>query len=303
MRFDLTDLRLFMYVADSGTITAAAARAHMTTASASERIRGMEAALDVALLKRGHRASTLTDAGHTLLRHARIVLAQMDRLHGDLDDYRHGLTGHIRILCNTAGAHEHLPAVLPAFLRMHPRVGIDIEEQSSHDIAQALRAGTCDIALMSGAEDLAGLRTRPLRADPLVAVVPRGHPLAALRGVTLAELLEADFVGLADVSPLQTLINAQSRRLGARLRYRIRLGTLDAVCHMAGAGIGVAIVPRTAARRCASAAKLHQVPMTDSWARRQLLLALRSDDTLSPYARVLADYLSPPRIRLSAIPT
>ena len=294
MRFDLTDLRLFVYVADSGTITAGAARAHMTVASASERIIGMESALNVPLLNRGRRTSTLTDAGHTLLRHARVVLAQMDRLHGDLDDFGHGVAGHVRILCNTAGAQEHLPAVLPAFLRKYPRVAIEIEEHPSHAIADALRMGTCDIGLLSDAEDLAGLHTRHIRADPLVAVVQRGHPLAASRQLALTDLLDTEFVGLNDRSALQRLIDAQARRLGARLRYRVRLGTLDAVCRMAGAGIGLGIVPQTAARRCASIDRLHRIPMADPWTRRQLLLAYPDHDTLSPFARLLADYLAEP---------
>ncbi|MBJ7262798.1 MAG: LysR family transcriptional regulator [Burkholderiaceae bacterium] len=294
MRFDLTDLRLFVYVADSGTITAGATRAHMTVASASERIRGMESALNVPLLNRGRRACTLTDAGHTLLRHARVVLAQMDRLHGDLDDFGRGLAGHVRIMCNTAGAQEHLPAVLPAFLHKYPRVAIEIEEHSSHAIADALRMGTCDIGLLSNAEDLAGLHTQHIRSDPLVAVVQRGHRLAASRHLALTDLLDMDFVGLNDRSALQRLIDVQARRLGARLRYRVRLGTLDAVCKMAGAGIGVGIVPQTAARRCASIDRLHRIPMADSWAHRQLLLAYPGNGALSPFARLLVDYLTMP---------
>src|SRR4029453_5396961 len=70
MRFDLTDLRLFRHVAETGSITHGAERSHLALASASARIRGMEEMLDVPLLQRGRRGVRLTDAGLSLLDHA-----------------------------------------------------------------------------------------------------------------------------------------------------------------------------------------------------------------------------------------
>ena len=87
MRFDLTDLQLFVHILDCGTLTAAAGRAHMTLASASERVRGMEAQLGCALLARQARGVRPTAAGHTLGQHARDVLARMQRLRGDMAEY------------------------------------------------------------------------------------------------------------------------------------------------------------------------------------------------------------------------
>ena len=91
MRFDLTDLRLFLHVQETGSITAGARRSNMTLASASERVRGMEDTLGVPLLLRGPRGAEPTPAGRTLAHHARLVLAQMDRMRGDLDQYGQGL--------------------------------------------------------------------------------------------------------------------------------------------------------------------------------------------------------------------
>src|SRR5690606_38813561 len=84
MRFDFIDLRLFLNVYETGTITAAAAASHMTLASASERIRGMEEAIATPLLVRDRRGARVTPAGRALVHHARLVLAQIDRMHDDL---------------------------------------------------------------------------------------------------------------------------------------------------------------------------------------------------------------------------
>ncbi len=74
MRFDLADLSLFRHVVEAGSITAGAERAHLALAAASTRIRNMEAALGAALLVRGRQGVSLTQAGRTLLQHARAIL-------------------------------------------------------------------------------------------------------------------------------------------------------------------------------------------------------------------------------------
>ena len=291
MHFDLTDLRLFVHVHEAGTITGGAERSHLALASASERIRGMEDALGVPLLVRGQRGVQPTAAGHTLLHHARRVLRQMELLRGDLGDYGAGLAGHVRLLCNTSALSEHLPQALAGFLAQHPRISVDLEERPRQDIADAVRSGLGDLGVASDAADLQGLTTLPFRPDPLVLVVPRGHALAGSHAVHLADVAELDFVGLDADSALQAHIAAQARRLGRRLRYRARLRHLEAVCRLVGLGTGVAIVPRAAATRHARALGVKPVPLADAWARRQLVLCLRTLEELPAYTRQLVQYL------------
>ncbi|SQH18576.1 HTH-type transcriptional regulator gltC [Bordetella parapertussis] len=285
MRFDLTDLRLFLNVCEAGTITAGARRSHMTLASASERVRGMEGALGVALLLRERYGVQPTAAGRTLLHHARAVLLQMDRLRGELGQYGQGLKGHVRLLCNTAALSEHLPAVLAGFLAAHPQVSVDLEERLSREIADALRAGTCDIGVLADSADLHGLQARTFRHDPLVVAVPRGHALAGRAAVSLADVAALDFVGLVEGSALQAHIGQHARRAGQVLNYRVRLRSFDAICDMVGHGIGVAIVPRTAALRAARAGRIRRLRLSDDWAERDLMLCVRDPDALPSYAR------------------
>lgn len=288
MRFDLTDLRLFLNVHESGSITAGARRSHMTLASASERIRGMEDTLGVALLLREPRGVEPTPAGRTLAHHARVVLGQMDRMRGELDHYGQGLKGHVRVLCNTTALSEYLPPVLGAFLKDHPRISVDLEERLSHEIADALRAGACDIGVLADSADLHGLRTRTFRHDPLTLIVPQGHPLAELSSVLLADVAAHEFVGLVEGSALQEHIAHHARRGGKALSYRVRLRSFDAVCRMVGQGVGIAIVPRVAAVRYGRAAGVRRVALADGWAARDLVLCVR--DALPAYAAELVEY-------------
>ncbi|OZI27959.1 LysR family transcriptional regulator [Bordetella genomosp. 7] len=297
MRFDLTDLRLFLAIYEAGTITGGAQRCHMTLASASERVRGMEQDLGVPLLTRQRHGVHPTAAGRALLHHARNVLAHVDRMRGDLDQFGQGLKGHVRLLCNTAALSEHLPDLLGGFLLQHPRVSADVDEKTSTDIAHALREGAADIGIVADSADIQGLQAYPFRPDPLVVVAPRGHPLAARRHVALADLAGLDFVGLAEGSALQDHIAQHARRAGVVLNTRIRLRSFDAVCHLVGRGVGVGIVPDAAARRCARKAGIRAVPLDAPWARRNLLLCVRRADDLPAYAVQLLDYL-----RAAALP-
>src|ERR1700685_4683200 len=95
MRFDLADLSLFRHVVEAGSITHGAERAHLALAAASTRIRNMEDALGVSLLTRGRAGVTPTQAGRTLLQHARSILRQSERLHEDLGAYCGGPGGPI----------------------------------------------------------------------------------------------------------------------------------------------------------------------------------------------------------------
>jgi DNA-binding transcriptional LysR family regulator len=295
LRFDLTDMQLFAHVVDAGSITGGAQRAHMALASASARIRGMEETLGVALLVRGRRGVEPTAAGRILMQHARTVLQQMERMHGELGEVARGHKGHVRLLCNTSTLTEFLPEALSAFMAAHPGIDIDLEERLSYDIVQAIAAGMADIGIVADSVDLAGLETFPFRADRLVLVTARDHVLArmALRGkkrrIDFKSTLDYDFIGLAGDSALQQYLSQHAARAGKRLNYRVRLRSFDAICRMVETGVGIGIIPDTAAIRCRQSMEIRRIELTDSWAVRQLMICVRRLDALPAYAKQLID--------------
>lgn len=294
MRFDLTDLRLFQNIVEAGSITAGAALTHMTLASASQRVLGMESGLGTPLLLRSRTGVQPTEAGRTLTHHARLVLQQMERLRGELGEYGSGLHGHVRLMCNTSAMTEHLPEALADFLVRNPQVSVDLDEQPSAEIVDALRTGLGDIGIVSDVVDVEGLQTFAFRRDDLVLVVPRGHALARRRRVALAELVDLRFVGLPEDSPLQAHVALYARRLGKRLAYRVRVRSFEAVCRMVEQGIGVGIVPRAAAERSAARERLRAIAIDEPWARRHLLACVRDVEALPLHARRMLGHLLTP---------
>jgi molybdate transport repressor ModE-like protein len=295
MHFDLVDLRLFAAVAETGSITAGAARAGLALPSASARVRGMEEALGAPLLLRGRRGAQPTAAGHALAHHARLVLAQMEQLRGELREHaRGGLRGEVRLLSNTAALEEFLPDALAAWLAANPGITLELEERPSHEVALAVVEGRADAGVLADWAGLDGLECLPFRRDRLCLVVPRGHPLAGRRHLAFAEALEEDFIGLPRGSALAEHLAAQAARLGHALRPRLRLRGFDAICRLVEGGAGVAVVPEAAARRCRRGMAIRALPLTDAWADRRLVICVRRLDALPQHARRLVEHLTRP---------
>ena len=193
MRFDLADLSLFRHVVEAGSITHGAERAHLALAAASTRIRNMEDVLGVPLLTRGRQGVTPTQAGRTLLQHARTILRQAERLHEDLGAYGGGFAGQIRVLSNTNALTEFLPEALSSFLAAHPSVSVDLEERLSDEIVGLIAEGVADLGVVAGTVDAGALETYPFRRDRFVLVVAQDHPLAQARQDRLRRRARARF--------------------------------------------------------------------------------------------------------------
>lgn len=277
MRFDLTDLRLVLAVAEAGSITRGAEDAGVSLAAASERLREMEVASGVLLFDRGRRGVTATEAGEALLHHARLILRQAARMRGEIGQFAAGMRAAIRLLANTAAMTEFLPARLAPWLALHPQVDIELRERQSTDIARAVARGSAEIGVLSDAVDTAGLVLRPFAMDRLVVVTPRGHALAARRRVAFADLAGEPLLALSG-GALRDHLDAQAAKAGLRFRPRIRLRGFGDICLMAGAGVGIGIVPETAARRVRRATGIAIVALSDDWATRRLSLCTRAGD-------------------------
>ncbi|TGQ85709.1 LysR family transcriptional regulator [Mesorhizobium sp. M8A.F.Ca.ET.208.01.1.1] len=290
MRFDLTDLRLFLLVAERGSITHGAELAGLALASASARIKGMEESLGAPLLERRRRGVVPTAAGQALLHHARAVQNQIEAMAGDLGAYATGLRARIRLMANTAATSELLRDTLPAFLVAHPGIDIELDERPSHEIAEAVANGAADLGIAATWAGLSHLEQKPFFVDRLVVITARNRPGLEGQTASLADLLGEAFVGLSAGHPLQEHITRQATRLGGHLHFRIRVPGLDNVCRLVSQGAGIAIVPESATRR--SARTLRSLQLGDDWATRQLNLCARRFEALTPQAKLLAAALA-----------
>ena len=294
MRFDLTDLRLFLHVVEAGSITHGAERMNLAIAAASTRIRHMEVSLGTPLLSRERQGVRPTEAGRTLLHHARMLLQQADRMRGDLAEYADGLRGQVRLMSNTNALTEFLPEPLSAFLASHPQINNDLEERLSDEVVAAVADGSADVGIVAGTVEVAGLEVLPFRVDRFLLVVATNHPLSAVEQIAFAKVLDFDFVGLDRASALQRFLSEKAERIGRRLRLRVQLRSFDAVCRLVECDVGIGVVPATTAERHAKTMSIRRIELIDEWAVRKLTICVRRQADLPAYARELVRHLAEP---------
>ncbi len=289
-RIDPFDLRLFAAVAQHGTITAGARAVHLSLPAASVRLQALEQAVGATLMQRAKTGITLTDAGHTLLRHAGRLQREMEALHAGMAAHAHGVRSTVRLLCNTAAASEHLPARLGRFLAAHPQIDVDLRELESQDALFAMRQERADLALVADHVTTDGLVTRPFGVDRLVAVLPAAwaRRLGATRraGLGFTALLAEPFVGLPDDAGLSRFLQRHALQQGRGLHHRVQVPGFDTLLRLVADGVGVGIVPALTAERLAPPGVL-AVPLAEPWATRRLLLCSGPEAGLTPGAAAL----------------
>ena len=290
MRFDFRDLELFVAVAEVGSIAKAAERVHTVASAASKRLSELEVQFGTSLLVRGAKGVELTGAGHALLVKARTLLYQADKLEQEMHQHASGIRGQVRVFANISAIVEFLPDALAGFMKLHPEVNIQLEEQVSSTIAQAVADNRADIGIVSEPPLLEGLVTVPFRADELVLVTRPDHPLNQCPQLSFEQVLDQPFVGLHADSSLYLLLSRAAADVGKPINLRIQVTSFDAVCAMVAAGLGVSIVPRAAATPYVQSLKLVSIPLSNHWAQRQLLLCTVKGE-LHAAAKLLLQHL------------
>ncbi|MFA5488382.1 MAG: LysR family transcriptional regulator [Candidimonas sp.] len=281
MRLDLADLHLFLCVVDAGSITQGAARANLALASASGRLRRIEADAGVQLLERRPRGVVATEAGEALAHHARLMLRQQALLKGELRDFAIGANGTLHLYANTAALTEFLPSRLAPWLAERPRLRVELKERTSAEIVRMIVSGLAEAGIVADAVDAQGLVLQPVARDHLVLIVSAAHRLASRATIRFVDVVKEPFVGLVPGSALQDHVDDHARAAGQPLALRIRMKTFDGVCEMVAQGVGVAVVPQSIASRYQERHGYRTVALDDGWARRYLCLCFRDWEALS----------------------
>lgn len=291
MLFDLTDLRLFIHVAELKSLTRSAERMHMSLAAASNRVKELENRFGMRLLYREHKGVQLSPAGQTLLSHAQQFMHQVERLKCDMQEYNNGIKGHIRIFANTTAVTEFMPEVLGDFLSRRSQINVALEERLNHDIVRGIQDGTADIGITAGPVQGQGLDIINFSTDRLVLATAPGHPLAARQETSFTDTLDYQHIGLHEGSTLQHFLNKTAFESGQRLQLRIQVRGFEAMCRMVETNVGVAILPYSSALRLCRNMRLSLVELTEPWAVRERSVVVQKLDSLPLYARELVDLI------------
>jgi DNA-binding transcriptional LysR family regulator len=290
-RIDFVTLKLFCAIAQSGSITKGANECSLALSAASRRISELEETVGLTLLDRSAKGVTLTQAGHAVMQHALRLFQGFEQFSNELGEYAKGIKGHVRLWANMSALTEFLPTSLAVFLKTHPDIQVEVEEQISGDIVKALLDGIADIGVFADGTPTAGLETHIIGQDELVVVCSKSHSIKNRKSISFEECLDYDFVGLNRGSSLLELTSRQAERLSKQMRLRIQVRSYDAMCQMIAVNLGVGILPLQACAPQIKAMDLKVVRLEDAWAKRNLLLATKEHGRQSPASILLIEHL------------
>jgi DNA-binding transcriptional LysR family regulator len=242
---DLRKLRYFVVLAEELNFRKAAERLNMTQPPLSMAIRSIEGELDVRLFDRTPRRVTLTHAGQTFLDEARFLL-QRSRDAVDLTRAAdRGEVGRIAISFMSASIYTILPPILREFAIRSPGVKLELREMTLPQQTASLLKGDIDIAFLRPPVQDAELDWEVLMSEPLMAVMPRGHPLAEMPRVPGRRLASEPFV-MFERAPglvLHNLVLGFCLKLGFTPRVVQEVAQSHAIVGLVSGGIGISLVP------------------------------------------------------------
>jgi LysR family hca operon transcriptional activator len=252
---ETTRHRSWVAVAEEGSLTnAAERRLHTAQPSLSRQIRDLELEVGVKLLERGARGIELTAAGRTFLDHARLALLQVEAA-GDAARRVAQPAKAVFVVGFLTGAEVvWLPEVLRILREEQPGIEITLSSQSSPDLAGALMRGKVDVAFLRREAQAPGLTFKFLIKEPLVAVLPKNHRLAAHKEIKPQELAAETYITPTRVAPvLKAVIDGYAAKSKITLKPEYDAENLSSAMSLVASTGGVTLLPLYAQNLLSSA--------------------------------------------------
>jgi LysR family hydrogen peroxide-inducible transcriptional activator len=287
---DTGSLRAFVETAAAGSVSRAARRLGVSQPSLSVQLRNLEEHLAVALFERHARGIVLTDAGRALLPRARRILDDIRTAEESMRREVAAGRGTITVGAIPTIAPYLIPPALERMRVLHPKAQVEIREDYSAALAEALADNLLDCAIVASPYAYDSIETETLGTDALLVAVPAAHPGALRRRVTLDALRVEPAVTLDRAHCLGEQIAGFCTSRQVSPNITCRTAQLSTVFAMVAAGLGVSIVPAMAAHAHADARQVF-LPIEDVPLEREIVVAWRRDRAHSPLARAFVGIL------------
>ncbi|WP_282269024.1 LysR family transcriptional regulator [Stenotrophomonas sp. PS02298] len=280
---DIRQLRMLVEVVRHDGFSAAAEAVFATQPTISKAIRQLEDELGEVLLQRSRNGVRLTPAGQIVYRRALALLGEREDMLRELEELRDLQRGELHLGLASLGSDILFAPVFARFRQLHPQIELRVLERGSEALEESLRAGEIELAasLLPVADDL---DWQPVRTEPLVALLPRQHPLAGSASLQLQDLAEVPFVLFEKGFLLNRHIIQACQARGFSPREVTRSGQPDFIVALVAAGLGVALLPRMIAN-ARPRADVMIVPLDEPELDWKMVLAWRRGGYLSAAAQ------------------
>ncbi|MET0966086.1 MAG: LysR family transcriptional regulator [Nakamurella sp.] len=287
---ELRQLEYFLAVVEEANFTRAAERVHVSQSGVSAQIRQLERELGQPLLDRSERTIRVTAAGAEILPMVRAALGAVDATRQIADELAGLGRGRVRVAMVTGCTVAVLFDALAAFHEQFPAIAIVLAEDASDRLADGVRNGRFDVALLGTAQSLPpGVKSQLVADERLVAAVPPGHPLAVWPTIELAALGEYPLITLPVGAGVRSALDTACAAVGFRAHVALEASSPEVVAGLAERGLGVAILSESMAG--AHPETLHAIPITDPTMTSRLELAWSTGPAIGPAAGALVRHL------------
>ncbi|MDH6180210.1 DNA-binding transcriptional LysR family regulator [Microbacteriaceae bacterium SG_E_30_P1] len=285
-------LRILDVFERTGTVRATADELALSPSAVSQQLSALEAESGVALFERRGRALLLTPAGAALAERSRDVLESLDEIEAELSDARTEPTGKVRLGGFASSLSPLLIPAVRALASEHPRLEVELLEIEPREAVAALHQGRLDLAVTVDEADgtlvSPALSVTALSSDPLMAVLPAGHPLAGHSSIVLADLAGERWALDHEGTYLGDLVPRECRRAGFEPRVAGRFSSYGVLLAHVAATDSVAVLPELAVDpRMPVVAR----PVT-ALADRRIVVASRRGAAARPALRAVVDALA-----------
>lgn len=242
---DLRQLRYLVALGEEEHFTRAARRLGIAQPALSQQIKRFEAQLGVSLVERSTRSVRLTDAGRMVLAGARRILREVDTLGDEIDALRGMRAGRVVVgVTRTPGAID-VVALLARFADAHPGVELDVREDLTVELVALLDAGVLDLALIAEGSSVLPptIELRTVAEDPLVAIVPAGHPLAGRPELSIRDLAEHRLVTFHRGATIRRQLEQRAFDERVRLHVGFEIADVERARSIVANGLAVGVLP------------------------------------------------------------
>jgi LysR family transcriptional regulator, nitrogen assimilation regulatory protein len=283
---DIRALKCFVWTAELGNITRAAAELGIVQSALSRKLQAIEQELGADLFVRLPRGIQLTPAGQQFLGRARRILREVDAARSEISNHS-AVEGAVTLGLSPTLAPIIAPGCLQQVQREFPDIRLKVVEGFSSVMLEPLLAGRIDIAVLTNPPRVAGLRLEPAVAEEVVVVTAPG-----MRGIqpfyTLEELCRTP---LLVTSGFRAVVDDQLRKLGKQLAPGTEIDSVEAIRRIVAKGQGVTVMPVSTFQDDIRAGRLDAFHIADANLHRMLVIATPPENRTSPAMQKIIEVL------------
>ena len=283
----LSALRYLAAFADQLSFSRAAEQCHVSQPSLSVALQRLEDELGVLLIERGKHHVGLTEVGERVVVQARKSLEEVGRIEAVAHSGKDPLTGTFRLGVIHTIAPYLLPDLIPALRQVAPGLTLYIEESMTALLADYLKYGTVDAAIVALPFDIPGIDTLAMYDEVFEAVVPQGHPWAGRARITVSEIGSQDVLVLKAGNCFREQVLDACPEIShndASLRQGHSIETIRA---MVASGYGVSVLPRSDLSELYQSELVVSIPFEEPAPMRRVALAWRRGSAQEPVVQAL----------------